>query len=616
VNICRIPPGLGLAFLGLAALLRAEAPDVVLPEEAVYSPRVANQTPAATFAMSVSALRFEPMVDLQTRNLAESQADVTIRGGIFENTGFKLGGSTLYDPQTGHYFAEIPVAPAMLTVPSILTAVDNAAGALNATVGTVAYGWRPVRTGGAAAIGAGENRLFESELYQGYASDIRFGAQRLAADVAWAHSDSDGAIANGDHAFNRINVRFQLAGAASQTDLFAGYQEKFFGWPNLYTPFNSPESESLETFLVAFNHRLDLGGGDFVQASAYHRRNRDDYRYNRFAALPPSGPLYFHTSWVDDAALELRRTLGGLVLNVRAEALADDLRSTSLTFGPYHTRTLLKLAVVPEKTWTLADASRLVAKAGVTYDDSDRASGSASPLVELARETPAAVVQRVYLSYAQTTQLPTYTALDANPSAGLFRGNASLGRETSRNLELGASAALAGWSVQPAVFYRRDDALVDWTFRRGIVARTANAVDVDTAGLEFVARRSWSAVDLVVGYTWLGKGADYRGATVDASFYALNYARHRVTAAVTARLGRGFELRLDNEARWQEPNFLRDAGGDAAWLTSVGLTYRPPALRRLSLTVAVDNLWDDDFQELPSVPASPRTTSARVGYVW
>src|SRR5512141_2317200 len=82
-----------------------------LPKYTTYSDQVANQTPVATFAMPVSGLRYEPRVDVQARNLAEGQADVTIRGGTFENTGFKVGALSLYDPQTGHYLAEIPIAP-------------------------------------------------------------------------------------------------------------------------------------------------------------------------------------------------------------------------------------------------------------------------------------------------------------------------------------------------------------------------------------------------------------------------------------------------------------------------------------------------------------------------
>ena len=78
------------AGLLLAVSLSAQTTPVSLPEVTVYSPRVANQAPAGAFAMPVSALRYEPQVDIQARNLTEAQSDVTIRGGIFENTGFRL----------------------------------------------------------------------------------------------------------------------------------------------------------------------------------------------------------------------------------------------------------------------------------------------------------------------------------------------------------------------------------------------------------------------------------------------------------------------------------------------------------------------------------------------
>ena len=35
----------------------------------------------------------------------------------------------------------------------------------------------------------------------------------------------------GDHSFDRTSGRIQLLGPDSQTDLFAGYQDKFYGWP-------------------------------------------------------------------------------------------------------------------------------------------------------------------------------------------------------------------------------------------------------------------------------------------------------------------------------------------------------------------------------------------------
>ncbi len=596
------------------AALGAQTP-LELPQVTVYSPRVANQSPVAAIAMPVSALRFEPRLDLQGRNLVEGQADVTIRGGIFENTAFRIGALTVTDPQTGHYFAELPIAPAMLGAPEILTGTDLTLSTSNATVGGVAYGWRPIRTGGAWQFGGGPHDLRRGEFYQGAAGDARVGGLSVGADVDVAHAESDGVVAYGDYAIDRVNARFQLRGPASQTDVFAGYQAKFFGWVNLYTPFNAKESENIQTILFAANHRVTLGGGDFVALGAYHRRNKDDYAFDRFAALGARHPFQ-HTTWQNGAAIELRRSVGDIVLNARGEMLADFLNSTSLTAGRYHSRTLTKLALVPEKSWTFAPGDSLTVKAGATYDRSNHDDGSLSPLLEVERRFAASSVRRVYFDYARTTQVPTYTALNSSPTSGLFRGNPNLGREISHNVDLGATALLAGWSLDAAVFARRDRALVDWTFLRGVTARSANPIDVDTIGFESVARRSWRAIDVVLGYTVLAKDPEYRGAAVDASFYALNYARQRLTAALTLRLGHGFEVRLDNVARIQASNVLRTVGGDEAVLSTAALAFRPARWRRVELTAQIGNIWNSRFQEVPAVPASPRTWSVGATVVW
>ena len=77
--------------------LQAQSSDATaeLAPISVYSERVANQEVVGTFAMPVSGLSYEPQVDVQSRNLSEGQADVSIRGGIFENTGFRIGAVAL-----------------------------------------------------------------------------------------------------------------------------------------------------------------------------------------------------------------------------------------------------------------------------------------------------------------------------------------------------------------------------------------------------------------------------------------------------------------------------------------------------------------------------------------
>ena len=603
----------------LVAIILATARGQTLPESLteirVYSDRIANQDPAGTFAMPVSALRYEPQVDLQTRNLGEAQSDITIRGGVFESVGIKLGGLSLSDPQTGHYLAEIPVAPEMLTSPQIITGSELALETQNATAGAVAYGWRAIESRGNLALAVGQGQFASASFYQGFVANSSVFRGRLRADVAWAHSSSDGQILFSDHNFDRVNVRFQWVGARSQTDLFAGYQAKAFGWLNLYTPFNSPELENLQTLLVAWNHRVQFSAFDFIEASAFYRRNKDDYAYNRFAPLGPIHPFQ-HTTWLSGAELAGRKRVGDFAVQFRGEVLADELESTSLTFGRYYTRNMAKLAAAAEKSWVMGNGGRIDAKLGGTVDRSNRAATAWSPVAELARTWSGQGLTRVFFSYAGSSQLPSYTALNSNPNAGLFRGNSALGREQARNFELGFAGALDGWSGQAVMFFRKDDDLVDWTYRRGVTARAANTVDVDTTGFEWVARRSWAHTDVVLGYTVLTKDASYRGAVVDASFYALNYARHRLTAAVIYRFNREWELRLDNTARLQADNPLRMIGGDETLNSALGIIFKPHQLRGVRIALRADNLWSSNYQDVPAVPAAPRQVSVGLTHGW
>lgn len=588
---------------------------VELAPVTVYSPQVANQEPAGTFAMPVSALRYEPLVDVQARNLAEGQADVSIRGGTFENTGFSIGALPIYDPQTGHYFAELPVAPAMLGAPGVRTGSDNAIGGWNATAGSVAYAWQPVRSGGYVAAGAGDNSLVRGDAYAGYVSDRKIAGRELAADVNIAASQGDGTRSFGDHDFARYNVRLQLRDEVSQTDLFAGYQSKEFSWVNLYTPFNTQETENLKTELYALNHRILHGAdGDYFQAGAYVRKNRDHY------AIPAFVFNNFHTSRVFGAGFDGRVTVAEpLALRYRGGAVADDIKSSSLVVGPangrYDDRTQVYAGLFADHTTVLASGRELILTVGANLDASNREDSAVSPVAEVAWVNAQGAVRRVYASYAQSTQLPTYTALNSSNLGGLFAGNRDLERSTAHNFEVGAQSRLEEWELSAAVFFRRDDELVDWTYAFATPnSRTATAVDLDTFGVETVARRSFKRFDLVFGYAWLDKHDDF-GPGVDASFYALNYAEHRLTAAAVARLGGGFELRMDNEYRIQADNALRRRN-DEPLLSSLGLYYAVPRVKGLTLSAQVDNLWNTYYEEVPLVPGARREWSLGARYAW
>lgn len=567
----------------------------------------ANTLPVGTFGSPISNLEYDPRVDLQSRNMAEAQADVTIRGGIFENTGFRIGSATLYDPQTGHYFSEIPIAPEMLTDPAIFTGVENALYGLNSSVGTVAYQWRPIKTGGGLSFGLGNNDFRLSRLHTAASWQIDDASRwNLGVEGEYASSKSDGTVDKGDHDFERASGRIQLSSEHSQTDLFLGYQEKFFGWPNMYTPFNVNETEDLETKLVMLNHRQSYSTNSHFEVSAYQRSHKDHYVFSR--EKPEAFQAHHETDVKSLAISGMQGVSDALSLNYSAQWMSDSIQSTSLE-NQFTSREYHKLSLVPEYRSKLANNETLTTRFGFAFDDTNRDDSRVSIISDITWTIK-------MLSYSEATQVAGYTAIGGSETGGLFRSNRNLKREVSKNLEVAFSLDQLDWRIDSALFYRWDNDLTDWTYSfDSTSARAANSVDINTLGFEFIGIKRVNNADIVLSYTYLDKSEDYLDSNIDASFYALNYPPHRVTLGAIWQLADPLEFRIDNEWRKQEANALRN-GDDTALFTHLTLTFSPTHIANLDLVIAADNLWGESFEEIPGTPGRGEQFSITANYSW
>ncbi|MBB1456435.1 TonB-dependent siderophore receptor [Pseudoalteromonas sp. SG43-5] len=576
----------------------------------------ANKLPVGTFDSPISNLEYDPRVDLQSRNMAEAQADVTIRGGIFENTGFRVGSVTLLDPQSGHYFAEIPIAPQMLTGPDVLTGADNALYGMNSSVGTVSFGWKPIITGGSVSLGTGTNDFNLQSIHAAKNTQLDSLANyTLGFEGEYSHSQSDGTIDNGDHDFSRASARVQLASEHSQTDLFFGSQDKFFGWPNLYTPFGVNETEDLETRLWMLNHKQNYADNSNFEVSAYYRTHDDHYIYSR---ENPSAFEAFHKSEVKSFGLSGRHAQSdALAINYSAQFIDDSIESTTLE-NNFTSRKYYKLSVLPEYKMALEDNKQLTFRLGAAFDDTNRDDSELSLIgdITLNTQNSKGFERTFYLSYAEASQVAGYTAIGGSDSGGLFRSNYNLERETTSNLELGLLLEEQSWQLNSAIFYRKDNNLTDWTFNfDSTSARFANPVDIDTAGVEFLATKHFDTAKLIASYTYLHKSENYGAADIDASFYALNFPDHRLTLGAVYNPTDILEFRIDNEWRTQHKNALRN-GNDNALFTQLTLKITPPQLSNLFITLAADNLWDESFEEIPGTPGRGEQYTLSATYSW
>ena len=620
-------------FCITAALNAAETLEddpIELTDFVIKEQQTANIMPVATYDTPVSNLEFNPRIDFQSRNMAEAQGDVTIRGGIFENTGFRVGSATLVDPQTGHYFAEIPIAPEMLTSPEVLVAGGNALYGFNSTVGTISYGWTKIENGGSLTVGGGDNDLNFQRIHHALRSQFGDSTKwSWGAEVEYSRSESDGTIQYGDHDFERTTGRIQLVGPNSQTDFFAGYQAKFFGWPNMYTPFGVNETENLKTSLFIIDHMQRYADRSYIEATAYYRENKDHYIYSR------ENPSIFEAKHTTDMTAlgfsGLHAFDEQFGINYAGQLAADEIESTSLELGEFQSRTYYKLSLLPEYRIGLKSDEYLIFRVGGSFDDTNRNDSELSFIGDITweRDHIDGTSESIYLSYAESSQVVGYTAIGgrtfnfANPPGRqpLFASNPNLNRETSRNIELGGTFKRKNLALEAALFYRWDDDLADWVFSdTRNTARVALPVDVETFGVELIATRRWNDIEAIVSYTYLSKDEDYgdtgiAGIGIDASFYALNYAKHRATLGLIWTPIDMIKISIDNEWRSQRKNMLRTSD-DEAFFTQATLTIYPPNIEDLELFASIDNAWDDDFEEVPGTPGRGDQVAVGATYRW
>lgn len=571
-------------------------------------------TPASSFESVITGLRFDPLIDLQGRNFNEAQSDVAIRGGIFDNTEFSIGGASLYDPQTGHYSAEIPISPSMLGDAQVVTGLDQAVFGFQGIAGSVRYSLSPITSSGEVRAGVGDRNLNSQSADVGYSSD-NFGFQ-----VSGSHSSMDGTEIGGESELYRGSARIQHRGNGSQTDLVYGHLDKEYAWPYLYAlkelhdfvGSSGVESDHTKTDLVLLNHRDNYEGKSYFEASAWFRQLDDDYEFdvsnkglfNAFEHETKSSGISFGGVHAEDKWFLKYHLLGNF----------EELESTALLFGPYMSRSNYTASVLPGARFSVSDSRDLEVYAGARADDTNRTSSFVGALGGLALVSEG---ERLFAEFSQSSQAPNYTAIGSNPNGGLFRGNPNLNNLESSLAEVGVQLEEAETKTRASVFFRDDKDLTDWTYDSSITpfaSRSANNVDIETFGAELsLVHQCSSRVNALLGYTYLHKDEEYKVEGVDASFYALNYPKHRVVAGVGVDIAEGLVWKLNGEVRRQYENSLR-AGEDTPVLLSSSLGYLFDF--GLSIDAVIDNILDEEFEEVPGVPGSGQIAAVYFGYRW
>ncbi len=588
----------------LAADVQADLPAVTVEAPPLRLPEAVPETFSGTgLAAGV------PGVTMRSQGFLAPQADLQIRGSAFNSGGFLLSGLALHNPQTEHFQADLPLPSLLFVEPELLTGLDRFRASSGHPSGSLALEFARVEPRGYAELGGGAYghqflRLFDTEAHAvdaGVLGGTLFGAFDTV-DRTDGYPDNDlERWQGGGHA--------QYGAEPLQLDLLAAFSHRSFGARGFYgaSP-DYPAAEEVDDGLLFGTLSGEPGPDTDGRATLGWRYTDDTYWLDRTQHGLYVNETRAHT--ISGHSDLHRDGPAGWALDLRADA---DLEQIDGTHGGsiagaglgQHTRRHLSTAALPARTvgaWTL----RAGGSCDLFSDDGPAWLPAAGVDWRLNDE------HLLFASYTEAVRQPSFTELNYESPGSL--GNSGLERQHTRTVETGWRLDAAPLLAHASVFVEDGRELVDWV-RADADATRWTAVNLDEVQTYGVAGDLAHAVsrrmDLTLSYLGLDKQSD---ASMYASRYVLDYARHDARAGLRWRLSRRLRLQAWQGVARQVANPVR-AGSDSYLTAGAEATWQV-IREQFALTLGVINPWDDDFQVYAGQPPAGRRAYAAARVNW
>lgn len=529
-----------------------------------------------------------PGLDLRTRGGNGVQADLSMRGGTFDQVVIMLNGINITDPQTGHYNLELPIDLSLIDRIEILQGtsmnifgLSAFSGAINIVTGTS----REDKT--TATIAAGDHGYVNAALGANY------GVGKWILTGSASYNRSEGYMENSDYEYGNMMLQAVCNDPSSGNwNIQLGGQLKNFGANVFYSLAYPNQYEENKTMLGSLS--WDKRFGDFgVEVSMYGRVHNNHYELIRDFINAPEwytthnnhiattggvnakGAWY---SWIGKTAAGIEVRNENILSNVLGDRLdepkpvpgyADDVM---FLYG----KNRLNINYFAEQSFF---ADKFSASIGVSGNYNTMFKNNFAFGANIGYEY--ARGGNVFASVNRSLRLPTFT--DLYYKSATQTANPELRPEESLTTEVGINYSRYGFTGHLSAYYRVGKNIIDWIkLPEETQWKSMNHSRVDAMGGEVSLAYSY-------GY-WLKKAEisySYCNLTKDAgeyiSKYALDYLRHKLTFAIHHGIYRGFgaSWTLSYQSRNGEYN---DREGNVAayrpiWLLDGRIYWENPKIR-------------------------------------
>lgn len=477
-------------LLSVFTLPEVEVTPAANTTPAIHSNVVTEQTTIAQVLATI------PGIDIRTRGANGAQADVSVRGGTFDQVIICLNGIPVTDTQTGHYNLNLPVPLAAIqridvepntsTINIITISPDSAA-----LTAELAFGMNIL--GAAQMAGGGKHNNWRLAAAGNYTHAGGYYAPQPSEKEQVALNSSDLNTANifGSALFNDTHSTLHLQIGAQYKDAGAGM---FYGFGS------QDQFDATRTGFFSAAYAYQKNRWSITSYAAY-RANFDRYWWHR----PAEKHTNQHLSQNASARLAAHYTS-----NIGKTSFGINFQNENLISTNLGDRNRININYFARQTFYYKGFSAAIDAAGIynTYFGHHWTAG-----LDLKYQITSGQSQIILSAAAnRMVRMPTFTDLYYN--AGNQLGSPDLKPEKLVNASLGINYALQvndhRFSADAAFFYRHGNDIIDWVFVPDDDKRPYHAMNqqkTNTIGLETTLSYRWNEwvrlIQLSYAYTYL-----------------------------------------------------------------------------------------------------------------
>ncbi|HEX7585026.1 MAG TPA: TonB-dependent receptor [Prolixibacteraceae bacterium] len=564
-------------------------------------------------------LEYALSIDVRQRGPNGVQADISVRGGSFDQTLILLNGISISDPQTGHHSLNLPVSLKNIQRIEILE-------------GPAARVFGPNAFSGAINIitsseGATNLKLDVSE-GQHKLSDVNISGNLNSGNwnqlLAFNRTSSDGYIDNTD--FKNWNAFYQtkLNTKPGTLDFQIGRTNKAFGANSFYTATYPNQYEETKTTFASL--KFETGTKIHLTPSIYWRRNQD--KFELFRSDPASwykGHNYHLTdvfgsnlnAWFSSRfgktsfGSEIRsENVWSNVLGVAMNTPIEVPGESGQFFTKSYSRTTISYFI--EQSVYL---KKLTVSAGaMTNRISDLGFGwNIYPGLDASYALTDHL--KFYGSANSSMRMPTFTDLFYSGPTNI--GNPDLKPEKSVTYEGGLKLIYTGFSGRADAYYRQGKNLIDWVREKETDKWQAqNLTKINSSGIElsgdFFLEKIWNKP---VFLTKFGINYSYnkleKGNNTLFSNYVLDNLKQKLDIEIEHKIWKN--LKASWRASYQDRNGMRTTTDSYQpfWLVNARIMWKTPSTEIYAMAA---NLFDKTYYDFGTISQPGRWISFGISH--